>query len=98
MINPYENEVYEKLKKLLEILKPEDRLKEVVDIEVDTNFSILNRKEKLVMQHSGLTKHIRVAGVGQTEDFSGISHLAYFNNSGKLVIKPKIIQELLDGI
>ena len=98
MTYTYDSEDYRKLKKLLEILKPDDLLKEVVDIEVDNNFSILNRKEKLVMQHSGLTKHIRFGGVGQVEEFSGVTHLAYFNKSGKLVIKPKIIQDILGEI
>ena len=88
--------VYEKLKELLATLKADDLSKEVIEAEVTSDFAIIDRQQRITIELKGKTKHLRFAGIGQAEDSLGVLNLAYFNNKGNLVLKPKLIKELLD--
>lgn len=86
-----------KLFKLLQYLTPDQLSKEVIDLDFNDELKEIIGEQKISISTSGKTKKIFLAGFGTTEDYQGTIDLVYKNRQGKLVVKPKLIQEFIES-
>lgn len=90
---------YEKeLAKLLAYLNSEQRNKELIELEYTDELKLIIGSEPIVRQLDENSKGVYFPGIGEKDGSEENFVLVRTNLKGKLVIKPKYIQEYLDSL
>jgi hypothetical protein len=84
------------LHKLLQYLNSEQRLKESIEIEYNYELKQIFNSDTVALRYNSKTKGSYFPALGKMESSELEMDLVRTNRHGKLIIKPKLIQEYLD--
>ena len=87
----------EALNKLLQMLDNNQLNQEIVELDFTQELQNIIGSDKVTLATSGETKNVYFAGLGEVESYNSNIDLVYKNKHGKLVVKPKLIQEFLNA-
>ena len=82
--------------RLLQYLNNDQKNKELVELEYNEELKEVISDQKISLFTKGKTRKLFFAGLGKADTYEQKIDLVYKNKQGKLVVKPKLIQEFLD--
>lgn len=87
----------EQLSKLLALLSPNDKEKILIEIELDEKIKEIFNGEKIIVKTISQLNNLHSVGLlGLIDETESKFWLAHINNSNKVVLKPKEIQDYLN--
>lgn len=81
----------------MEYLNDDQKRKEIIELEYNDKLKEIIGGTTVSLYSKGKTKKLFLAGLGQVETYEQKIDLIYMNRLGRLVVKPKLIQDFINS-